>query len=392
MFSPRWSTFCLLNIILAATVSAFYAGRFSAASRPASASATRPDDSQNLPPRTISREPAGPIRSQDGPGNEDLEARWAELSAQPGTPAGENELAGLIEKLAGLDPEHAISLAAAQTNLRLRASFLRAALKGWGATRPEAAAEWAQAETVMDRAQALNALLQGAVQDPGRATSLTAALMQKNPDRAMEYGGDLISALTEAGRFDCAANFAVSGTENCRDDWMLAAYSRWAEFQPQAAVASAMQITDPVLRDTALNAVTVGWSPTDPKGMVDFAQNHLPPGQQNSALSGAIGFWADSDPAAAAAWINQNDPGASSDTGVAEIALSPQLRQQPELAANWAESIFNPGLRLDTLAAVIEKWAAVDFSSAENYVENSPSLAPEDRLAFRARLKTHFEP
>jgi hypothetical protein len=160
---------------------------------------------------------------------------------------------------------------------------------------------------------------------------------------------------------------------------MLPAYSRWAEFQPQAAMASAMQIADAGLRYTALNAIIVGWSPTDPKGLVEFAQKNLPMGQQSSALSSAFGFWADSDPAAAATWINQNNPGPQSDTGVAEIALSSQLAQKPELAASWAESIFNPQLRLETLTTLIEKWTAVDQTSAENYIKNSPALTPEDR-------------
>jgi len=82
---------------------------------------------------------------------------------------------------------------------------------------------------------------------------------------------------------------------------------------------------------------------------------------------------------AAATWINQNNPGPQTDTGVAEIALSPQLTQNPELAATWAENIFNPQLRLETLTTVIEKWTAVDRTSAENYIKNSPVLAPEDR-------------
>jgi hypothetical protein len=323
---------------------------------------------------------------------EDPAKHWAELSARPATPAGESEQADWIEKLARQDPQHAIALAAGQNNLRLRAALLRAAMKGWGATNPEAAVAWAQTQTVMDQAQAVNALLQGAVEDPAKAASVTAALIKNDSSRATEYGSDLISALTEAGQFERAAKFASEGSANNREDWMLPAYSRWAEFQPQAAVASAMQITDPGLREAALNAITVGWSPTDPKGVVDFAQNNLPPEQQKAALSSAIGFWADNDPAAAAVWINQNDPGVASDTGVAEIALSPQLARKPEVAVTWAESIASPQLRSETFQALLEKWAAFDLPGAENYVKNSPLLAPEDRESFADRLKLRFEP
>ncbi|HEX4349016.1 MAG TPA: hypothetical protein VH251_01450 [Verrucomicrobiae bacterium] len=326
------------------------------------------------------------------PRPENLKARLDELFTRPKTPAGENELAALIEKMAEQDPQHAIALSAAQTNLRLRAALLRAALKGWGTTNPEAATEWVQTETVMDQAQAINALLQGAVQDPDKAISVTSTLMQNDSSRAGEFGADLISALTEGGQFERAAKFVAEAPATDREDWMLPAYSRWAEFQPQAALASAMQITDPATRATALNAVIVGWSPTDPKGVVEFAQNNLPAEQQNFALSSAIGFWADNDPIAAATWINQNNPGPQSDTGIAEIALSPSLAQKPEVAATWAESIFNPQLRQETLTSVIEKWKITDLSSAENYVENSPALAPEDRSGLLAKLKDQSEP
>ena len=323
---------------------------------------------------------------------ESPEDRWNELTAQPATPAGENEMAALIERMAKQDPQRAITLAAAQTNLRLRAALLRAALKGWGTANPEAAAQWAQSETVMDQAQAINALMQGAVQDPDKAISVTAALIQSSSSRASEFGGDLISALTEAGQFDRAANFAANGPADCREGWLLPAYSRWAEFQPQAAMANAMQIADAGVREAALNAIIIGWSPTDPKGLVEYAQNNLPAGQQDSALSSAIGFWADSDPAAAAAWINQNNPGPQTDPGVAEIALSPQLARNPEVAVTWAESISSPELRSETLQTLLEKWAAFDFSGAENYVEHSPTLAPEDRAAYLSALATPMAP
>jgi len=391
MFSPRWSTFTLLSLISAVALSAFYGGRLSLSSR-----VTPPGNAPLVPvqpnPPVVSRQPAEAVSAAAPAKTEDLGKHWDELSGLSRTPAGEGEMAALIEKMAEQDPQRAIALAAAQTNLRLRAALLRSALKGWGTADPEAAAKWAQSETVMDQAQAINALLQGAVQDPDKAVRVAATLMQNDSSRASEFGGDLISALTETGQFVRAANFAASGPASSREDWMLPAYSRWAEFQPQAAVASAMQIADPGLREAAFNAITAGWSPTDPKGVVDFARTSLPPEQQNAALSSAIGFWADNDPVAAAMWINQNDPGVASDTGAAEIALSPQLARKPEVAVTWAESISCPELRSETLQALLAKWAAFDFSSAENYVENSPALAPEDRAAYLSKLTTPIAP
>jgi hypothetical protein len=378
MSSQRWSTFTLLNLVLSVALFAFLAGRRSASGY-STVQESVPRQAEKEVPEIVNNKPGKIVSIKVQPKTESLEDRWSDLSTQPGTPSGENEMAALIEKMAESDPQRAISLAAAQTNLRLRASLLRAALKGWGATDPEAASRWTQTETVMDQAQAIDALLQGAVRNPNDAIDVTSALIQNNPGRASEFGTDLISALNESGQFELAASFAVNGPANCCNDWILPAYSRWAEFQPQAAIASAMQIADPGLRDTALNAIVTGWSPTDPKGMVEFAENNFTAEQQNSAISSALVFWADTDPVAAATWINQKNMGSQADNGIAEIALSPKLSQVPEMAANWAESISSSQLRMDTLTSVFKTWMASDPSSAENYLENSSVLSSDDR-------------
>ena len=379
MFSQRWSTFTVLLLMTVLAVVAFCSGRHAGADHSLPPVIAVPTPVPQVPP-TISSQLATVTNSVALTQVANPGQTWEELSAQPRTPAGEAELAALIEKLAEQDPQRALALATAQTNLRLRAALLRAALKGWGKTQPEAAVEWARTQTVMDSAQAISALLQGTVQDPDKAVSVTSALIQNDASRADEFGGDLISALTEAGQFERAATFAATGPVNCREGWLLPAYSRWAEFQPQAAMANAMQITDAGVREEAMNAIVVGWSPSDPKGMLEYAQNHLSAGLQSTALQNAIGFLADSDPAAAATWINQNDPGPQSDNGISEIALSSQLTHQPELAVTWAESILNPELCLETLTTVIEKWTAMDQAGAENYIKNSPVLTPEDRI------------
>jgi hypothetical protein len=386
MLARRLSSFTVSSLVAAAAAAAFCVGRLSVLPPPAPGN---PLVDQKLQPAptpvaVMASETSGVSSARK---TEYPDARWAELSARPATPAGESELAVWIEKLAEQDPRRAIAFAAGQGNLRLRASLLRAALKGWGRTQPEAAATWVRTETVMDHAQAVNALLQGAVQDPDRAEILTRTWIKDDSGRAMEYGNDLISALAESGQFARAADFAADSTTKCHVSWMLVAYSRWAEYQPQAAAAAAMQITDPDLRETALNAVIVGWSPTDPKGLVEFTQNNLPSAQQNTALSSAIGFWADSDPLGAANWINQNNPGEASDPGVAKIALSPQLARNPEIAVGWAESIANADLRLEALGSVLKQWTATDPAAAKSFIEYSPVLASEDRSAFRAHVE-----
>jgi hypothetical protein len=316
------------------------------------------------------------------------EVDWATLSARPRTPAAEGDMVAFIEKLAETDPAGAISLAQAEDNFRLRNSMLQAGLQGWGKTDPDAAAAWVQTETVMDRDQAARALLRGAIQNPDKAAGVTSTLMENDPAHAAQYGSDLIWTLADAGQFAQAANFAASGVEDNRGDWMQAAYSRWAEFQPQSAVASALQLQDPALKQAALDAVVVGWSPTDPRGMMEFALKNLPRDQQNAALSRALSFWADSDPAAAAAWINQKHLGAASDCGVSEIAMSPALAQTPDLAASWARTITDPVLRSRTLVSILQSWVRLNPAAAKQYLETSPDIQADDLSNLLAEMST----
>jgi hypothetical protein len=376
MFSRRWSTFSLLSLILLAGVSAFFVGRMSVLNRQIAIKETPPppshDWSKNFS-KTVET-----IHSDLQPGTESREIDWTEASTRPRTPANEGEMAAAIEKLAEHDPQRAISLAQGEANLRLRAALLRAVLQGWGKSNPDTAAAWVQSETVMDREQAVSALLQGAIYNPDKAAGMTAALMQNDTSHAAQYGSALIWAFADSGQFSQAADFAANGAESYRSDWMLAAYSRWAEFQPQSAVASAIQLQDAALRETALNAVIVGWSPTDPKGMAEFALNNLSQEQQSSALSRALTFWADNDPAAAATWINQNNPGAQSDPGVAEIAMSPQMAQEPDVAASWAKTIVDPNLRFQTLASIMRTWSQFNPAAAREYLETSSDIRGDD--------------
>jgi hypothetical protein len=105
-------------------------------------------------------------------------------------------------------------------------------------------------------------------------------------------------------------------------------------------------------------------------------------------LSRALAFWADSDPTAAAAWINQKDLGAASDPGVAEIAMSPQLAQTPDVAASWAETINDPNLRSRTLLSILQNWARSNPAAVKHYLETSSGVQADDLSNLLAEMNT----
>jgi hypothetical protein len=123
--------------------------------------------------------------------------------------------------------------------------------------------------------------------------------------------------------------------------------------------------------------------------MAEFALSNLTPAQQDPALSRALTCWADTDPAAAAAWINQNNLGAQSDAGAAEIARSPQLAQTPNVAVNWAESIVDPNLRFQTLASIFNSWSQSNPAAARQYLESSSDIQGDDLANLLTRMNNN---
>lgn len=389
MFTPRWSHFSVALTVVVVAVAAFYTGR-RVGRRPVAFFRSNPTvaQAQSRPgPEGLAHDHDHASLSDLDGSQDNWQGQWAGLSRNLGTPAGEQAMARALEELSPADPQHAISLAAHENNFRLRTALLRAALTGWGKTDPEAAAAWVESQTLIERGDAIGALLQGAITNPERAIDLVNSLLRQAPQHSAEYGGKLISAFTEAGQFERAANFALTAPVQNRQDWMLPAYSRWAEFQPQAAAASAMQLPDPADQAEAMNAIIIGWAPSDPKGLIEFAKKNLTASQQNAVVARAIGFWASSDLVAAATWIGQNDFGAAYDTGIAEIAMSSQLAPTPAIAAGWAENITSPQLRLQTLGSILGQWAATDGNSAEKYLAASKALAPDERTGLREQFR-----
>ncbi len=307
------------------------------------------------------------------------DAHWKALAARPGNPARNQEMAAAIEELAASNPERALALAQGETNLPLRKDLLNAALRGWASVHPEAAGQWALAQPVAGREAAVAAILSGAAHDPELATQTALSLSQKDPERAGEYGANLIAALGGVGEFDRAAHFASSAPAEYRAGWLTAAYSSWGQYQPQNAAAAAAGLPDPEARQAALQAAYAGWSLADPKGLAEQAVN-LPAGPDKTfTLTEALRNWAVNDPKASAEWMNHLESNPDLDAGVAAVATSWQLVQKPDVAVSWAESIVDPQLRSSTLATVLRQWAEKDPAAARHYAETSTDLSPEER-------------
>ena len=308
--------------------------------------------------------------------------KWDELQSQPGSPARNAAMAAMLEKLAAANPDQAMKLAGAESNLKLHESLVQAALHGWARTSPSNAANWALTlPDSNDRERALSTVFAGAVaSNPDAAVdfgkSLIQPLVSQDPAEAAEYGNSLIDALCGAGNFAAAAKMAGSD-KDISSGWMAEAYSKWAEFQPDQAAQAAAALDDPELRKQALHGIVGGWAEVNPEALVQFV-TQLPADSENaSLLSQSLQRWAKVDPASASAWINKNDSGPAMDEGVASVATMDSLK--PEVAISWAESVVDPKLRSETTVTVLRNWLTTDLPAAKHYFDTTKNLLPEDR-------------
>ena len=311
------------------------------------------------------------------------EQEWNKLMSRPGTVARNKAMAEMLEKLAGTDPKRAMELAQAEGNLKLRANLEQAALRGWASTAPADAAKWAlDLSNQSDRSAAISTVLTSAVAaDPDEAVRVAKLIMQQEPGGDVGYGSSLIDALCNAGNFEAAAKFAADGDNSQRSFWLGAAYSKWAELQPEQAAAAANAITDPDLRNQALHGIVGGWAQADPVALTQYLSQLPSDGERRSMLGQALQNWVRLDPVAAASWINNSDMGPDLDEGVKAVANMDMFMGdiKPDTAVNWAESISDVTLRSEALVNLLHDWALIDLPAAKKYFETTTNLRPADR-------------
>jgi hypothetical protein len=315
--------------------------------------------------------------------------RWESTLSLASTPARTRALAALLEELARSEPQRALALAQAQADWRLRDLLRDASLRGWAATAPDAAGDWALNARLEDRRAIVGAVLQGAAEHPAAAISLALRLCASDPEPAGDYGHAAIAALVDAGAFAEAARFGAEVGPEKYPFLLKSAYFEWARHDPAGALAAAAQIEDPVLAGQAKSQAITGWSWADAAGLAQHALE-LPPGAERSqALAESLPLWLERYPEEAAIWIQKNDSGPEFDPGLAALANQQSfLKSRPAAALDLASGIADPAKRKETLTSVFGQWAARDPRGARAYLASAANAA--DRATLAATLADVF--
>jgi hypothetical protein len=357
--SPRWSTKTLGIAALLAVIVAGLVTRQIAAK-------TSPNLQANAPVRVV-LDGSSSARKQ-------WEDTWSRTKHQPACPARNRNLEAMLEELGRTDPQRALALAMAEGNWLLRDKLRNAALRGWGAVAPDAAADWAMAQPELgNRLFCVQAVLSGAVEKPDDAVRVALRVCEADPLPAGDYGHAVINALIDkAGSYEAATKFALAATKVDRQSYLVdSAFYQWAQNQPELAAAKLSEIKDPKVRDSVMKGVIEGWADADAKSLATYAQA-MPPGEDRTKfMSIALMQWGSKNPEDTMQWINQFEPHPDFDKGFATLALGDTiLKTRPEMAIEMTEYITDPAQRTLTRDNAFWRWALRDPDGARKYAES----------------------
>lgn len=316
----------------------------------------------------------------------DWDEAWHRATTELRTPKSERDLAQMLTELAKQDPQRALSFVFAETNLTLRAKLRSAALRGWAETDALSAANWASALPKPDQDPALHDVFSTAASQPDRLIGLVSDLCGRDPSQTRTYGQALVSALSDVGAYDAAAQFALNHPA-LHVELLGPTYYEWAQHQPEQALASVNAITDPAARDEAFRGMIQGWSAANPSAVVGYVVNMAPGKERAQVLAEALPRWVAEDPSSASNWIGKAGASADFDDGRVAIATSIDLlAKNPRASADWAATIVDPDLRATTLQAVVQQWIQSDPASAGRFIQTEPKLQAQDRAALTSLL------
>ena len=155
----------------------------------------------------------------------------------------------------------------------------------------------------------------------------------------------------------------------------------WVGKDTDAAVAY-MAKMDQGERDDIMKEVVEQWGRNGADAQPAAAEwvAAQPEGQGKVDATGEIvGQGMRSDAVAASEWLNGQPEGDAKDRGISALLRDRSVREDPEAAVAWADSISNQEMRSEQVERSARSWLASDRAAALEYLEQSNSLSAEQK-------------
>lgn len=267
-----------------------------------------------------------------------------------------------------------------------------AAMTGWASTDPEGAKAHLKG---LDNDLVKGVLAQGIVNglassDPEAATAFVLELDQSQRDtlansgteegqrqwweRTRAYAFDRQLDTIASAQIERGMSNATAWAEQLPEGTIKAsAFDRvadqFAKEDPAAAAAWVESHADKDYAERAVREVAEELGRENPEEAVRWLAD-LPEANQSRAIYQSMERWTREDPVSAGNFLREMDPSASRDTAVRSYANEID-GSDPQMAAEWAGSIANDEIRMETLNGVAHSWIRKDPEEARAWLPNS---------------------
>lgn len=309
----------------------------------------------------------------------------------------------LLYSWARFDGPGAIKYASENLNARgISAGQLRrAALPGWAATDPVAAAAWLDEKTLADAAEEGKEVKDGAAVRP-----------------ESDYASALIKGWAEKDPYG-AADYLMERFEHGKQRESLIGHiaSNIIKDGPDAAVAWAESFDDDQFKEEAFEELAEDWSSIDPAATGAWLAQHINEPYSKEAVEDLARGWAVKDLDSAVGWFETLDDGLTRGTGIYELmkiwapqstedsgewlASLPQgsvsrdmgvsayaseiSRDNPEAAAQWLSTIEDTDIKQGAAGEVLQNWYRQDSDAAVAWAQENEFFPPEQLQQIEAQ-------
>jgi len=374
-----------ITLILMLAGAAFVAGRWSAPDAASSNIANTTNSvAPSFPAPTCKMPSLPPVVVKtpapfDGKSSDELNKKIADNKKRIPSAATQDEHQHLLEALAAVDPQAAMSQAQQLKGDR-QAQAVSAVLAVWGEKDPQGAWAWVESthpENIYQYDQLLEVFGRN---NPETAARYATSLAGTRPDLTQEVYLSALMGITHAGGYDTARQLVESANISSEDRAALMNYvaGAWASYEPQAAMQWVMAQPGE-LQSSALVGLGESWSNVDPQAAANFASKLNGP-QRQLLLQQSISKWLMDDPVSATNWLSAAENHQDYDQAIHSVATMPNLiRDNAQTALAWSERIYDGNLRVNTLQQILGEMKQKDPLGAASYARAAPNLTAAQR-------------
>ena len=248
----------------------------------------------------------------------------------------------------------------------------------WAKQDPQAALVWADTLSNELKGDAMNNIVEQLTsQDPLEAAKVAMGFDGEQRERSLRTIADQWSRNEPEEAVKWAEALTVEGKTQALEE----AVESWVEKDTDAAVAY-MEKMDQGERDQIMKEVVEKWGRKGAEAQPDAAEwvASQPDGKGKVDATGEIvGQWMRTDAESASGWLNEQPEGDAKDRGIAALLRDRSVREDPEAAVAWADSITDSEMRSEQVESSARNWLSKDRASALEYLESTNSLSAEQK-------------